>query len=200
MERVAIRSGLAEGNNRRTLQARPRRIELSFSDGTCVPYQLANSPGEQRIRVKATGVDQVRLTIIDVYPPEDGGAPCRRAERGAVRKPGMHRAGVQRLQSSVGNRAVAQLVGGGRRSRGADARPTGAIASEVFWCLAHLGIVRWHQGRGHRAGRCLLPSAVSTGRPARPAEVIGDHSARFAPWRHRRPLGRIGMTGGAGCG
>jgi hypothetical protein len=133
VERVAIRSGLAEGNNQRTLQARPRRIELSFSDGTCLPYQLANSPGEQRIRVKATGVDQVRLTIIDVYPPEDGGAPGRRAERGAVRKPGMHRAGVQRLQSSVGNRAVAQLVG--ETADAPEARMRGRPAPSQARCL-----------------------------------------------------------------
>jgi hypothetical protein len=76
INRVTIAAGLAEGNNERPQQARPRQVDLLFSDGTCTVFDLADSPGGQHVDVNAAKVTNVRVVIVDAYPPRDaGGAP-----------------------------------------------------------------------------------------------------------------------------
>jgi len=73
IERVVIQSGLAKTNDKRTLQFRPRQVDLLFSDGTCAEATLTDDAGPQTITVKATDVAHARVVIVDAYPPADKG-------------------------------------------------------------------------------------------------------------------------------
>jgi hypothetical protein len=73
IERVTVRAGLAKGNDKRTQQARPRQLDILFSDGTCRVADLADDAGEQRIDVKAVDATHARVVIVDAYPPSDQG-------------------------------------------------------------------------------------------------------------------------------
>ena len=73
IDRVVFRGGLAKGNDTRTLQARPRRLDVLFSDGTCAVADLGDDAGPQKVGAKAAAVTNARVVIVDVYPPADGG-------------------------------------------------------------------------------------------------------------------------------
>ncbi|HEU4423169.1 MAG TPA: hypothetical protein VFR67_11605 [Pilimelia sp.] len=73
IERVVIRGGLAEGNDKRALQHRPRRLDIRFSDGTCQVAELDDKAGPQTIGVKAAAATHARVVIVDAYPPSDAG-------------------------------------------------------------------------------------------------------------------------------
>jgi len=73
VERVVIRAGLADGNDKRALQYRPRRVDIRFSDGTCQVADLADKAEPQTIGVKAAGATLARVVIVDVYAPADAG-------------------------------------------------------------------------------------------------------------------------------
>ena len=71
LSRVTIQAGLADGNDERSRQARPRQVDLLFSDGTCTVLDLTDSAGAQHVDVKAAGVTSVRAVIVDAYAPRD---------------------------------------------------------------------------------------------------------------------------------
>jgi hypothetical protein len=73
VERVVVRAGLAEGNDKRALQHRPRVLDIRFSDGTCRVAELADKAGPQTIDVKAAAATHARVVIVGVYPPADAG-------------------------------------------------------------------------------------------------------------------------------
>jgi hypothetical protein len=73
VQRLVIRAGLAKGNDRRSLQSRPRRLDVLFSDGTCKVADLADDPDTQTVDVSAAKVTQARVVIVDAYPPSDQG-------------------------------------------------------------------------------------------------------------------------------
>jgi hypothetical protein len=73
--RVIVQAGLAEGNDERPRQARPRLVDLLFSDGTCTPVDLTDSAGPQQFDVKAAGVTSVRAVIVDAYDARDATGP-----------------------------------------------------------------------------------------------------------------------------
>ncbi|MEN3359145.1 MAG: hypothetical protein V7637_3127 [Mycobacteriales bacterium] len=69
--RVIVQAGLADGNDARAQQARPRQLDLLFSDGTCVPFDLTDTAAAQHIDVKAAGVTSVRVVIVDAFDARD---------------------------------------------------------------------------------------------------------------------------------
>jgi hypothetical protein len=73
VERITVRAGLAKGNDKRTLQYRPRQLDVLYSDGTCRVVDLADDAGEQAVGAKAAGVTSARIVIVDAYPPSDRG-------------------------------------------------------------------------------------------------------------------------------
>jgi hypothetical protein len=72
VERVVIRAGLAENNDGRELQSRPKQVDILFSDGTCYTAELSDGADAQEIAVEATA-SEARLVIVDAYPPADAG-------------------------------------------------------------------------------------------------------------------------------
>jgi hypothetical protein len=72
VNRVTIRSGLAESNDHRQLQFRPKQVDILFSDGNCYTAELIDDPGGQEIAVDATA-SEARLVIVDTFPPADAG-------------------------------------------------------------------------------------------------------------------------------
>jgi hypothetical protein len=72
INRVVIRAGLAENNDKRQLQSRPKQVDILFSDGTCFTAELSDEAGGQEIAVEATASD-AQLVIVDAYPPADAG-------------------------------------------------------------------------------------------------------------------------------
>jgi hypothetical protein len=73
VERITVRAGLAKGNDKRSLQYRPRRLDVLFSDGTCRVLDLADDAGAQTVAAKAAGVTNARIVVVDAYPPSDRG-------------------------------------------------------------------------------------------------------------------------------
>jgi hypothetical protein len=73
IERVMIRAGLAENNDQRELQSRPKQVDILFSDGSCYTAELSDDAGPQEIAVDATA-SEARLVIVDAYPPADTGS------------------------------------------------------------------------------------------------------------------------------
>jgi hypothetical protein len=73
VDRIVVRAGLAKGNDKRALQARPRRLDILFSDGSCKVADLADDAEAQTVDVAATGVAHARIVIVDAYPPSDQG-------------------------------------------------------------------------------------------------------------------------------
>jgi hypothetical protein len=71
VRRVTIEAGLADGNDERGRQARPRQVDLLFSDGTCTVLDLTDSAAAQHVDVKVNGVTSVRATIVDAYDARD---------------------------------------------------------------------------------------------------------------------------------
>jgi hypothetical protein len=75
LNRVTMLPGLSESNDQRFRQARPRQVDLLFSDGACTVFPLQDDPTAQHIDVKATNVTSVRVVIVDAYPPRDATGP-----------------------------------------------------------------------------------------------------------------------------
>jgi hypothetical protein len=71
IDRVSVAAGLADGNPQRDLQARPRAIDVLFSDGTCQTENLTDNAAEQQFKTEVKSVTSVRLTVVEVYPPSD---------------------------------------------------------------------------------------------------------------------------------
>jgi hypothetical protein len=69
--RVIVAAGLADGNDERARQARPRQLDLLFSDGTCKVFDLTDTAAAQHLDVKAAGVTSVRVVIVDAYDARD---------------------------------------------------------------------------------------------------------------------------------
>jgi hypothetical protein len=67
VDRVTIRPGLSGDNPQRVQQARPKTVDVLFSDGTCLTRQLADKPDPQEFDVKVGGATGAQLAIIDVY-------------------------------------------------------------------------------------------------------------------------------------
>ncbi len=66
---LEIAAGLPESDQRRPHQYRPKTLELTFSDGTCRQIQVADDPGLQRIPIDPIVTDQIRVSIVDIWPP-----------------------------------------------------------------------------------------------------------------------------------
>jgi hypothetical protein len=71
IRRVTVQAGLADGNDQRTQQARPRELDLLFSDGTCTVFDLTDSAAAQTVNVRVNGATSVRATIVDAYDAQD---------------------------------------------------------------------------------------------------------------------------------
>jgi hypothetical protein len=71
LNRVTMLAGLAEGNDERARQARPRQVDLLFSDGTCTVFDLTDTPTAQHVDVNAAKITSVRVVIVDAYPARD---------------------------------------------------------------------------------------------------------------------------------
>jgi hypothetical protein len=76
VSRLTIRAGLAAGADERTRQAQPRVLDIQFSDGSCQPVELANTPDAQQFKVTTGSSTSARIVVADVYPaPESQGTP-----------------------------------------------------------------------------------------------------------------------------
>jgi hypothetical protein len=73
VDRIVVRAGLAKGNDKRATQARPRQLDILFSDGTCKVADLTDDAEAQTVEVTASGVAHARIVIVDAYPPSDQG-------------------------------------------------------------------------------------------------------------------------------
>jgi hypothetical protein len=71
VDRLSISAGLAEANDQRTRQARPRAIDVVFSDGTCVSADLTDTAGAQSVAVNIAETTTARLVIVDVFAARD---------------------------------------------------------------------------------------------------------------------------------
>jgi len=71
VERISVAAGLPDGNDERLRQARPRELDVLFSDGSCAVVQLRDSPDVQSIDVRTQEVTNARVVITDVYPAKD---------------------------------------------------------------------------------------------------------------------------------
>jgi hypothetical protein len=72
IDRVTIQAGLDPGSPDRLKQARPRTVDMAFSDGQCVRQQLLDVFDPVNIAVPAAQAESVRIRIVDVYPPRSG--------------------------------------------------------------------------------------------------------------------------------
>lgn len=66
---LEIAAGLPESDQRRPHQYRPKTLELTFSDGTCRQVAVADDPALQQIPLDPIVTDQIRVSIVDVWPP-----------------------------------------------------------------------------------------------------------------------------------
>jgi hypothetical protein len=69
--RLSVRAGLADGNDERARQAHPRQLDVQFSDGSCIPLDLADTPDAQQFDITTAAVTSARIVIVDVYPARD---------------------------------------------------------------------------------------------------------------------------------
>jgi hypothetical protein len=75
LDRVTVLPGLAEDNDQRFRQARPKQLDLLFSDGTCEVVDLQDDPGAQHKDITVSNATNVKVTIIDAYPVRDAAGP-----------------------------------------------------------------------------------------------------------------------------
>ena len=72
VDRVTIQPGLQRDNPNWSKQARPRTVELRFSDGTCQRISLGDAFEPQTFDVEARAVSDVQVVILDAYPQQEG--------------------------------------------------------------------------------------------------------------------------------
>ncbi len=71
VDRLTVNAGLAEDSDERLRQARPRQLDVRFSDGTCAQVDLADVPTAQPVKVHAQLVTRARVVVVDAYPARD---------------------------------------------------------------------------------------------------------------------------------
>jgi hypothetical protein len=72
VDRITVRAGLDRNNQQWSKQARPRTIDVRFSDGSCKRLDLKDEFGAQRFSVQAAAANGAIVTIVDAYPQHDG--------------------------------------------------------------------------------------------------------------------------------
>ena len=72
IDRVAIQAGLDPESPERLKQARPRIVDMQFSDGQCLRQELPDSFAPLNINVPAAQTDSVTLNVVTVYPAQSG--------------------------------------------------------------------------------------------------------------------------------
>jgi hypothetical protein len=73
VDRVVVRSGLdRERTTEWARQARPKTLDLAFSDSTCRRVDLADEAGPQTLQVDIAEASGARVTVVDAYPAKDG--------------------------------------------------------------------------------------------------------------------------------
>lgn len=69
VRQVLIYPGLDEGNQQRDLQPQPAQLGLTFPDGTCVPVNLGQGPGQKRVDLDSgVPITELRLGIGSAHP------------------------------------------------------------------------------------------------------------------------------------
>jgi hypothetical protein len=72
IDQVEITPGLDRSDAEWSKEQLPHRVDLLFSDNTCRRIKLAQTKGPQTFDVSADDVTDVRLTVVDTYPPQTG--------------------------------------------------------------------------------------------------------------------------------
>lgn len=72
---VEVTAGLPADDPQRVLQQRPRRLQLTFDDGTCQRVELADEAGVQVRRLRPVSTTTVRVEIAATAPPRSGADP-----------------------------------------------------------------------------------------------------------------------------
>lgn len=65
---IVISAGLAEQDPSRPHQWRPKKLQLTFTDGQCQTLEIADAPGPQQFEVEKTTTTAVRVRVLDAYP------------------------------------------------------------------------------------------------------------------------------------
>jgi len=66
---ISVAAGRSKDDPGRMLQWRPKTVQLAFSDGTCQQITLADSDQLQPVKIDPVETTQIRLSIVDAYPP-----------------------------------------------------------------------------------------------------------------------------------
>lgn len=66
---IEVAAGLPADDPRRQREWRPRTLQLAFSDGQCRQVELSDVPELQKIAVEPVESSQIRVSVIDAYPP-----------------------------------------------------------------------------------------------------------------------------------
>jgi hypothetical protein len=72
VDRLTVRAGLDRANPNWATQARPRVLDLVFSDQTCKRLTLADQAAPQHLSVGAKEVTSVVVRVVDAFPARDG--------------------------------------------------------------------------------------------------------------------------------
>lgn len=73
VDRIVVRAGLDEERLEGWARhARPRTLDLAFSDGTCRRIELLDQAGPQTHPVNIAEAGEVRITVADVHPAREG--------------------------------------------------------------------------------------------------------------------------------
>ncbi len=66
---LSIAAGLPNDDTRRLQQWRPKTLQLAYSDGSCQQVTLTDVDGLQQLSVDPVQSAQIRLSVVDAYPP-----------------------------------------------------------------------------------------------------------------------------------
>jgi hypothetical protein len=66
---ISVAPGRAKSDPRRQLEWRPKTVQLAFSDGTCQQITLDDSDELQPKQIEPVETTQIRVSVIDAYPP-----------------------------------------------------------------------------------------------------------------------------------
>ncbi len=69
VRQLSIAAGLGKDDIRRPQQWRPKTIQLAYSDGRCQQFVLTDVDGLQQVAVEPVDSAQIRLSVVDAYPP-----------------------------------------------------------------------------------------------------------------------------------
>ena len=83
LARISIAAGAS--GDQFGLRHRPKVVRLDFSDGASKSVTLADRPGYQNVDLEPRAVDQVRISILEVYEATGGGATRRLTSISEVR-------------------------------------------------------------------------------------------------------------------